>query len=229
MTHVKEFAGLLLVALGCLLVWDVDRTVNTVHDQLPAIMTNLKQASDTLPETMTAIRTDAKTSTDTSAAMYGMVDDADTLIWKFDDVADAGKGAVNLLGDRGDATFDAGTELLKQGKLTAAQAATAMAEVETMPRHLNQLADNIAETADSLNTFAADAKTAELRDRFSTFLVSLTGFTDKGTVLEGDVHAYIKPYDGPHPKRHAAWQFTQGTLGLGAKIGEGAYYWKGVR
>ena len=35
MKQVRELAGLLLMALACLLCWDVDRTVNSVSNQIP--------------------------------------------------------------------------------------------------------------------------------------------------------------------------------------------------
>lgn len=94
----------------------------------------------------------------------------------------------------------------------------------SLPAHLTPVADNTAELVNSLNDFASDKKTTELRDHLSDLFVSLTRFTDKGTLLEGDVHDYIKPYDGGHPKAHEAWVITQGLLGIGSKAATGAYY-----
>jgi hypothetical protein len=114
---------------------------------------------------------------------------------------------------------------------TKAKIDTAIDAYTTLATHLNPVFDNSAELVNSLNDFASDQKTALLRDRFSAFLVSLTGFTDKGTVLEGDVHAYIKPYDGNHPKWNETKNISLGLLGLGSKTSQTAYYgvgaWKG--
>ena len=118
---------------------------------------------------------------------------------------------------------------IRQSTLTLQEATRAIAQVETVPEHLNPVLDNTAELANSVNEFASDKKTAELRDALTAELVSLHSFTDKATVLEGDVHSYIKPYDGNHPRRHEAWEFTKGSLGLGSQVGEALYYWKGVK
>jgi ABC-type transporter Mla subunit MlaD len=99
----------------------------------------------------------------------------------------------------------------------------AIDQVETLPAHITPLLDNTAELTNSLNDFAQDKKTAELRDNASQFL------GNSARLIGNADHAFFPgPYTGTHPKTHAAITIGKSILGIGGRIAEPAYYTKGA-
>jgi hypothetical protein len=182
------------------------------------IAQNVRKASDTLPETMTLIRTDAKTSTDTSAAMYGMVDDLDKLIWKFDDVADAGKGtltaasgAIAKLGT----VEDAATARINALATAQAKAETAMDQVSNW--RVNPLLDSLKSATDSIPP-TMNGLTSYVNGPL-TFATNNAGELEDTLNLTVDQgrKRWVAPWDGTHPFKHYG-SAALGYVGLGATI-----------
>jgi hypothetical protein len=214
MKHVREFAGLLLMALGCLLCWDVDRTVNTAHDQIPM----MAQQYASIPGDIHSLTTEFNKDSGTIA----------TDIHRDVVVAGGAEGetekTMRLIRSeapsfiaQGHQELAATHDLLVSAKLTTGEAQRAIAEISTLPEHANPLLDSLAKASDSVSP-AMNGLTNYVNGPL-TFATSNAGELEDSVNLTVDQgrKRWVAPWDGTHPYRHYAG-VGLGYVGIGATL-----------
>ena len=155
------------------------------------------EAVKPLPETMASIKEAADTSNDSST-----------------EALDAIGSTVSLIGD---IRSQVDTVLPKAGDTADAASTTLQA--------LTRTSDGLTVVAGDAHAFLSDPGTNQLKNSARMFLDSYTRLGDGLTTATGHIdQRFFAPYSGTHPKLHTVWTFTSGALGLGSRVGEGAYY-----
>jgi len=173
------------------------RGVNETISSLNKTAGQFNEADKPFPETMASIKEAADTSNDSST-----------------EALDAIGSTVSLIAD---IRSQLDTVLPKAG-------ATADAASRTL-QALTRTSDGLTIVAGDAHAFLNDPGTKQLKNSATMFLDSYTRLGDGLTTATGHIdQRFFAPYSGTHPRLHTVWTFTSGALGLGSRVGEGAYY-----
>ncbi len=223
MAHFKNW--LICIALGLLCTLLAGGVMVGIEYGLP-IARNLRAASDSLPETLSLIRTDAKISTDTSANLYGAIDDFDKLIWKFDDTTDATTGLINATNAKVPALLENTNQAMVSTKTA----------VDTLNVQIAQIGNSATKTLDSvppavngLTELTADARrivndpdTQGTLDNVNLVTGNMAQATGDFAKKEHDL--FFPPPCTKFCGLRRAYQIGKGVMSLA----EPAYYTKGL-
>lgn len=214
MTHAREFAGLLAVSLGCLVLWDVDRTVNNVNDSIPMMVqgysvtpVDIHGLTVELTKDSKEIAHDIHQDMLVAGGAEGETEKTMRLI----------RSEAPSFIAQGHQELSATHDLLVSAKLTTGEAQKAIAEISTIPDHANPLLESLAKASDSVSP-AMNGLTNYVNGPL-TFATSNAGeLEDTTNTAVGHVDAHwLKPWDGTHPYRHYAG-VGLGYIGIGATI-----------
>ncbi len=221
MNHVKEFSTLLLMALGCLVLWDVDRTVNVMHDSIPmmaqgygGVPSDIHDLTTELTKDSKEIALDVHRDVVVAGAAEGETEKTMRLI----------RSEAPSFIAQGHQELSAAHDLLVSTKLTTDEAQRAIVEIETMPRHMNQVADGVTEALIPIPPTLKGLTNVSVE--MATYIHGpLTFATDNAGELEDSVNLtvdqgrkrWVAPWDGSHPFKHYAG-VGMGYVGIGATL-----------
>jgi hypothetical protein len=222
MTYFKEFASGLFLALLCLLIWDLDRSVATVNAELPGILSNVKSASNSLPDTMNSVKQSADTANMVSTESLDLVGSMTKLVDK----------SGGLLNQTSAVVYHADASLIgavPRFYQTANKLDSAIDAVATVPPNINKalaplpaFEQSLTHTSDAAGNFINNPFLNKAVENVATLAGNAAEITDNT-----NNYFFPPPYSGPHPILHRAKRIGEGALKLAPGLAGGIAIAKG--